>query len=176
MAKTEGKTPTTPQAPGHATVTHGSVTLTVPEHVKPPENAANLSAEEVKRIAKVPLGIGLACAQAADAGEKAGDKFTWPGGVTPSSLRSNGRRAEDVDGVIHDIEVILATVKKSNLIFDAIAWDQLRAVNDQVKAQSKRNPELLAIFSQLIDYLSKGPKASVGGGAPAPAPGATVTK
>ena len=165
MSKPEAKPHTDPNT---ATVTHGSVTLSLPVHVNPPEKAFKMTAEEVKRIPKVQLGIGLACAQAADSGEKAGAKFTWPAGVTPASLRSKGQRAEDVDNVINDVEVILAGMKKANLLFDADAWDELRQVNDQVKAQGKRNPELLTIFKPLVEYLAKAPRT--------PAPVAPATE
>ena len=69
------------------------------------------------------------------------------------------KRAEDIDNIIIDIEVILQTVKQANLLFDAQAWDYLRQINDQVKAQAKRKPEPQAIFKQLIDYLARGPRA-----------------
>ncbi len=51
-------------------------------------------------------------------------------------------------------------VKQGNLIKDADAWDKLRAINDQVKAQAKRNPELLTVFADLIGYMSKGPRTA----------------
>ena len=111
------------------------------------------------RIPKTPLGIGLISSQVAGILEKDDGGFTLPKGVTATSLRTKGQRAEDIDGVIADLEVVLQTLKQANLLFDAEAWDHLRAVNDQVKAQSKRDKKLLAVFRPLIDFLAKGPRA-----------------
>lgn len=138
------------------TITHGSVTITIASHLAPPEKAGKLSPEEVQRIPNPPHGIGLVCHQTAEAIEKAGSKFMLPEGVTAGVLRESGQRAEDIDGVIVDLEVILATLKQANLLFDAGAWSVLRKVNDQVKPQAKGNPELLAIFKQLVEFLAKG--------------------
>ena len=73
-----------------------------------------------------------------------------------------GDRAEAIDLVINDMEVVLQTLKQANLIFDAEAYEQLRKVNDQVKAQGKHDPELLTIFKDVIDYFARGPRAPKG--------------
>jgi hypothetical protein len=154
-----------------AEVKHGTVSVTVADALAPPPKAGNLSAEEVKRLPKARRGIGLACEQTADAIEKLGPKFTLPAGVTAASLRTMGSRAEDIDQVITDLEVVLATLKQANLMFDAEAWEQIRKVNDQVKAQAKHDPELLAPFKALVDYFARGHHAQVAAPAPAvPAP------
>ena len=144
--------------PGDAKLSHGSVTVIIPGYLTPPEAAGKMSPDEVKRTPKVPHGIGLICSQTADGIEKAGDKFVVPGKITATTLRASGTKAEDIDNIILDVEVILQTLKQANLLFDADAWDKLREINDQVKTQAKRNPELLVIFKPLIDFLAKGPR------------------
>lgn len=47
--------------------------------------------------------------------EKSGAKFTPPAGVTPASLRASGKRAEGIDQVILDLEVVLNKLKRANL-------------------------------------------------------------
>jgi len=96
--------------------------------------------------------------KAADAMRKAGKRFSPPVGVTPESISAAGDRAEDIDLVINDMEVVLQIAKQANLLFDAEAYEQLRKVNDQVKAQGKHDPELLAIFKEVIDYFARGPR------------------
>ena len=136
-----------------AEVKHGSVTVVVPDHLAPPERAGKLSVEEVRRLPKARLGLGLACAQASDSIVKAGDRFVLPAGVTAESLESAGSKAEEIDSVINDLEVALDTLKQANLLFDADAWEQLRRVNDQLKAQAKHDPSLEAVFAPLLTYF-----------------------
>jgi hypothetical protein len=47
-----------------------------------------------------------------------------------------------------------------NLLFDADAWEQIRKMNDQVKAQGKHDPELMVMFKPLLDFFARGPRAS----------------
>jgi hypothetical protein len=141
------------------TIKHGAVSVSIPNNLAPPTKAGKMSPEEVRVIPKPPLGIGLVCDQTATAMGKAADKFMAPAGVTPEKLRTVGTRAEEIDDIIRDVEVILETIKQANLLFDAEAWDVLRSVNDQLKAQAKRNPELLKIFDSLVSFLAKGPRA-----------------
>ena len=141
------------------TLTHGTVAVVIPEHLAVPKEAGHLSPAEVKRIARAPHGIGLIADQVADVAAKMGDGFDLPRGVTPETLRAKGKRAEDIDNVILDVEVILEQLKQANLLFDADAWAELRKVNDQVKAQGKHNKQVLAAFAPLVEFMSKGPKA-----------------
>ncbi|MBI5498170.1 MAG: hypothetical protein HY904_24420 [Deltaproteobacteria bacterium] len=152
-----------------AQIKMGTVSLTVPDHIAPPEKAGNMTEVEVSRIAKAPRGLGLVAAACADTMEKLaeeGNSFSVPG-VTPAEVRKGGAASEDVDLAIIDIESMLNRFKQANLLFDARAYDLLRQINDQVNAQSKRNPELLERFSVLVAYFKKkrggGGKA---GGAP----------
>ena len=78
----------------------------------------------------------MVCDAPADALEKSGTKFAAPAGVTPASLRALGKRAEEIDQVILDLDVVLGKLKQANLLFDAEAWEQIRKTNDQVKVQS----------------------------------------
>lgn len=143
-------------------IEYGSIVVTVPDALDPPEKAGKMAPVEVSRIPKAPRGLGLVCDKAAAAIKKAGDKFTPPPGVTPDSIAAAGQKAEDVDLVIGDLEVVTQIMKQANLIFDAEAWEQLRKLNDQVKAQGKHNPELLTMFKDVIDYFARGPRRPKG--------------
>jgi hypothetical protein len=151
-----------------AEITHGTITIQVPDELAPPEQAGKLSPEQVARIPRAPRGIGLMCMQAADAAEKAGNKFALPPGVTPDSLRAAGQRADLIDQLLLDIDVVKQILQQANLLFDAEAWEQIRKVNDQVKAQAKHDPALAVMFQQLLESLAKGPRAPKGGGGGAP--------
>ncbi len=139
-------------------IEHGTVRVLFDDFLKPPEQAGKLSPAEVARIPKTPRGIGLVCYQAADVIEKGGAKFTPPRDVTPQSLRDAGRRAEEIDTVIVDLEVVLGILKQGNLLFDAGAWEQIRKVNDQVKVQMKHDPEIASMFKPVLDFFAKGPR------------------
>jgi hypothetical protein len=139
-------------------IKHGHISVTIPDELDPPDKAGKMTPEEVSRIPKAPRGLGLACEKAADAIKKAGKKFAPPPGVTPEGIVTAGNRAEDIDLVINDMEVVLQTAKQANLLFDADAYEQLRKVNDQVKVQGKHDPELLMIFKDVIDYFARGPR------------------
>lgn len=145
-------------------IKHGHISVTIPDELDPPEKAGKMTPEEVSRIPKAPRGLGLACEKAAAAIKKAGKKFTAPAGITPDGLVAAGDRAEGIDLVINDMEVVLQVAKQANLLFDADAYEQLRKVNDQVKAQGKHDPELLTIFKDIIDYFARGPRTPKGGG------------
>ena len=121
----------------------------------PPDEAGSLSAAEVARIPRAPRAVGTLCELAADAIERAGKAFQPPAGVTPDSLRKAGERADGMDLVIHDIEVLLNRYKQGNLLVDAQAYSIVRQVNDQVKAQAKLNPELSHFFAQLLQAFAK---------------------
>lgn len=149
-----------------ADVQHGTVTVKIADEFAPPPEAGNLGPEEVRRIAKAPRGIGLICDAAADAVEKAGTRFSPPSGVTPASLRTAGKRAEGIDQVILDLEVVLNRLKQANLLFDAEAWEEIRKMNDQVKAQGKHDPEILVMFKPVLDFFVRGPRTS----SPVPSP------
>lgn len=136
-------------------IQHGTVSVSIPDEFAMPAEAGNLSSEEVRRIAKAPRGIGLACDAAADALEKSGIKFVPPAGVNPASLRTLGKRAEGIDQVIFDVDVVLNKLKQANLLFDAEAWEQLRKLNDQVKAQGKHDPEVLVMFKSVLDFFAR---------------------
>ncbi len=153
-----------------ADIRHGTVTVTIADEFMPPPEAGNLGPDEVRRIAKAPRGLGLICDVAADAMEKVGASFTPPSGVTPATLRTLGKRAEGIDQVILDLEVVLNKLKQANLLFDAEAWEQVRKMNDQVKVQGKHDPEFLVMFKPLLDFFARGPRAPVPVPAPAPQP------
>jgi hypothetical protein len=99
------------------------VTVAIADELAPPAEAGNLGPDEVRRIAKAPRGIGLICDGTADAMEKSGARIAPPAGVTPASLRAMGKRAEGIDQVILDLDVVLNKLKQANLLFDAEAWE-----------------------------------------------------
>ena len=134
----------------------------------------NLGPDEVRRIAKPPRGIGLICDATADGVEKSGAKFAPPAGVTATTLRALGKRAEGIDQVILDLEVVLNKLKQANLLFDAEAWEQIRKTNDQVKAQGNHDPEVLVMFKPLLGFFARGPRPSAP--VPSPAPQATAAQ
>lgn len=152
-----------------AEVKHGTVSVTIADELAPPPQAGKLTAEEVKRMPKSRRGIGLVCEQAAVAITKSAGAFTPPGGVTAESLLAVGKRAEDIDQVILDLEVVLATLKQANLIFDAEAWEQVRKVNDQVKTQAKHDASLLTRFQTLVDFFARHHVAAAAAEVAAPA-------
>src|SRR5690606_21448780 len=114
-----------------ADVKHGTVTVTVPDPLAPPERAGKLSPEEVQRLPKARRGLGVLGLHVADAIDKLGSAFIPPAGVTAEGVLAACQRAEDIDQVITDLDVILARFKQANLIWDAEAWEMLRKVNDQ---------------------------------------------
>lgn len=154
------------------TVKYGTVSITVPDHLVPPEEAGSLSPVEVSRIPRAPRAVGTLCDLAADGIERAGKAFQAPAGVTPDSLRKAGERADGMDLVIHDLEVLLNRYKQGNLLVDAAAYAIVRQINDQIKAQSKQNPELTQFFAQLLQAMVK-LRGTREEHAPAPAPAPT---
>jgi hypothetical protein len=81
-----------------------------------------------------------------------------------------GGRAEGIDQVLTDLEVVMSKLRQANLLFDAAAWEQIRKMNDQVKAQGKHDPELLVMFKPLLEFFARGPRE------PAPAPQETAAR
>lgn len=138
-----------------AELKHGTVSIQIPDHLTPPEEAGRLSPREVKRTMRTPRGVGLACTHAADAMTKAQGRFVAPSGITPETLLTAAARADGMDQVVLDCEVLLRTLKQANLLVDAAAYEQLRKVNDQLKAQAKYAPELRAVFRPVLDYFAR---------------------
>ena len=62
-----------------------------------------------------------------------------PRGITAEGLREAGARAEDVDTVIDNLEVVLNTLKQANLIFDGEAYGMLLRLNERVRSARKQN-------------------------------------
>ena len=132
----------------------GKTTIEIADHIYPPAKAGTMSADDLKRIPKARTGVGAVCDGAADAIEQLEGEFTAPKSVTSKSLREAGRKAEDVDAVVNDVEQMLAKLKQANLIFDAEALELLGSLNDQVKAQGKRNERVRLAFSGLTAYFA----------------------
>lgn len=135
-----------------AELKHGRVTVQIPDDITIPPQAGMLSESEVRAIPKARLGLGQACADAATAWQSI-PSFVVPG-VTPEVLIEKGKVAETIDGLVNELEVTLNKLKQANLLLDAPAWELLRKVNDQVKAQGKHNPELQRIFKELSKFMN----------------------
>ena len=136
-------------------ITHGEVTVGIPDELPIPAEAGTLSPAEVVAIPKPPRGIGAAAAATAEAARKAGGNFVMPAGVTPEALEKAGEDAEQIDGVIASLEVVLNKLKQANFLLDGKAWELLRKVNDQVNAQGKTSPEVLVMFAPLVKYMAQ---------------------
>jgi hypothetical protein len=134
---------------------HGTATLQLPEMFPLPEKAGKMDPLEVSRIAKVPTGIGRVCDHAADALEKTQDKFPFPDGVTPKSLREAGQRADKIEQVLQDIEVLTSSLRQAALLYKAEAFEQVSRVNDLAKAYGKRNREYWSIFGLIHAFFKK---------------------
>jgi argonaute-like protein implicated in RNA metabolism and viral defense len=94
--------------------------------------------------------------------EKSGADFSVPG-VSAADLRRAGEKADQWDEVVSDIELALRTAKQANLLDDAEAYNMLRKVNNQVKAQEAFNPKLKERFGTVVEYFSR--RSSKTGGA-----------
>jgi hypothetical protein len=138
-----------------AEIKYGTVTVTIDDALKPPDDAGHLDAKAVQGLAKARHGVGLVCESAAESMVKAGGPLSVPPTLTADALRKAGVRAEQIDQVIRDLDVVRNTLQQANLLFDAEAHIMLGRLNDQVKAQSKDNPALLDMFSMLTTYFAR---------------------
>jgi hypothetical protein len=137
-----------------AEVKHGSVTVTLPDPLSPPPEAGKMTPEQVQRLPKARRGLGLLGQHVADAINKLGPSFILPAGVTVEILVAACERAEGADQVITDLDVVTTRMKQANLLWDAAAWELFLKINDQVKAQSKHDPEIAKAFAVLIEFMS----------------------
>jgi hypothetical protein len=133
---------------------HGSLTLTVDDSVVFSKEAGTLSAKEVARLAKAPPGALPLCEDAASAIEKAGGSFAVPPGVTPQSLRQTAARAQKLELMQKDAEVVVARLRQQAMLEKADAYEQVRKVNDAVKAQGKHNREVRTLFGRVLAFFS----------------------
>jgi hypothetical protein len=136
-----------------AELKYAHITVTIPDHILIPPEAGDLSDEEIQRIPKARRGLGAASEQAAACLETAGPTFVVPD-ITPAGLRSKGAMADDIDMVIAEVEGLLHKLKQANLLLDAAAWEDLRKLNDFVKAQGKHKPSVLVQFRPLTEFMS----------------------
>lgn len=137
-------------------ITVGTVTIGLPDNLEIDPRAGKLSDEEQSRVVRARKGLGLACDLTAAAMEKAAGTFVVPG-VDPEGLRIKGDTAETFDQVIEDLEIALHTIKQGNLIADESAFNDLRKVNNQVKAQEDFEPAIKERFTSVIEYFQRKP-------------------
>lgn len=143
-----------------AELTEGTVRVSIPEGIEIPERAGSLSTEEVRSYPNPRPGLGLVAAQTATEMEKSG--FEVPG-VTAEELRRRGGMAEEIDEVIHDVELLLTKLKQANTMIDAEAYNLLRRVNDQVKSAAKFDASVKDRFSAITSYFGRSKRS---GGSP----------
>ena len=87
------------------------------------------------------------------------DKLTVRG-VNADELMSMGRQADDIDGVIADLETALMTLKQANRIIDSKTHDELRKVLAYVRGTEKFEPAVAELVPQLIQYFANERAAS----------------
>ena len=133
-------------------ITVGTVTVVLPANLEINPRAGKLSDEEQLKIVKARKGLGLACDLTAAAMEKSAGTFVVPG-VDPEALSIRGDNAETFDQVIEDLEIIKRTIKQGNLLADELAFNDLRKVNNQVKAQEDFEPAIKERFASVIEYF-----------------------
>lgn len=137
-----------------ALITHGTVTVDIPDNDPLPPKAGKLSKEDIQNLPPPPRITGRVCIQAADAIDRAGTAFSPPPGVTIASLRAAGESVENIDKRILDMEVMRRKLLQANRIIGTEAWKQVRQVNDAMKAQMKHDPGLALIFQRVLDAFA----------------------
>ena len=135
-------------------LTVGTVTIVLPSNIDLDPRAGKMSDEDVRGIVRSRKGLGLTCDLTAVAMEKSAGDFVVPG-VDPVAIRIKGDAAETFDQVIEDIEIALNTVKQGNLLADEAAFNELRKVNNQVKAQVDFMPDIKDRFNAVIEYFKR---------------------
>ena len=135
-------------------ITVGTVTVVLPDNLEIDPRAGKLSDEEQLKILKARKGLGLACDLTAAAMEKSAGTFVVPG-VDPEALRIRGDIAETFDQVIEDLEIVKRTIKQGNLLADELAFNDLRKINNQVKAQDDFEPAIRERFASVIEYFQR---------------------
>lgn len=135
---------------------HGVVSLKYPDTFTVPAEAGTLSPEAARRLPKARRGVGLACEMTAQAMQKFPDKLAVAG-VVPSELAEAGRAAEEIDGVIADLDAALNYFKQANLLLDAKAHTELRKVLAHLRSHEKFDPKLADLVPHLVTYFANAP-------------------
>lgn len=136
-----------------AEIKQGTVTVVLPDDIRIPEQAGDLTSKDMQRLAKARRGVGLTCEVTAVAIEKDPARLAIPG-VDSATLRAAGKAAEDIDLYITDLEVILGRLKQANLLLDAEAHLMLRKCLAHVRSQEKFDAQLSALVPQLETYFA----------------------
>lgn len=138
-----------------STLKYGMVTADLKDGMEVPEQAGKMTPAEVLRLAKGPRGVGMRCEQVIDVIENLGDTFTMPPQVTPTTLRRAATQAEAFEDLLRDLTTLTDTVRQASLLHNADAYEQLRKVNDQVKAQGKYDDRIKTAFADLTKFFAR---------------------
>jgi siderophore synthetase component len=142
-----------------ATLTHGVITVTIPDNLTPHEQAGQLTAKDMQRLAKAPRDVGGGCEDAAaELEESLKDPATAlpvSAHITPDALRLAAAKADDTDKIIQNLEYMLSLFKQSNLLHDADAWKLLREVNDAIQSRAKHDPDVLKRFASTVRFFKR---------------------
>jgi hypothetical protein len=130
----------------------GSVVIELPSHIEILPEAGKLTPEQQRSMEKPRRGLGLACEQTAAAMQKDPERLAVPN-LKPEQLIEYGKQAEDIDGVIIDLEVLLGVLRQNNLLLDSRAHKALRQV--LAWAMEKFDPKLSSLVPHLIAYFAK---------------------
>jgi hypothetical protein len=137
-----------------ASLKQGSVVIELPSHIEILPEAGKLSPEQQRAMEKPRRGLGLTCEQTAAAMEKDPKRLAVPD-LTAGQLLEYGKQAEDIDGVIIDLEVLLGVLRQNNLLLDSRAHKALRQVLAWVRAMEKFDPKVVSLVPHLIAYFSR---------------------
>lgn len=146
-----------------ADITHGTIILTIPDLLTPPQEAGKLTSKQMQKIVKPPKGIGRVCIQAADAIDKAGARFSPPPGVTAGAILDAGMRADTIDQFVLDLDVLRERMRQAQLIFNAEAYLMARKMNRAIKAQMGFDAAVGLMFQKVLDAFAVFARATVNG-------------
>ncbi|HUT77106.1 MAG TPA: hypothetical protein VM285_05435, partial [Polyangia bacterium] len=118
-----------------AEMKHGTVSLTIADHIQLPPEAGDLTAKDLARIEKARRGVGVTAQLTAEAARK--HPQILPDDVTPDELEAQGRQADDIDLAISDVEALLGRLKQANVMIDGKANEMLRKVLAHVRSKEK---------------------------------------
>ena len=121
-----------------------------------PEKAGHLTPVDAARLPKPRRSVGSTAMSTADAIRRHSDRLTVPG-VTADALEAAARAADEIDGVVADIEALHVVLKQANLLLDAEAHTLLRRVLAHVRSAEKFDPRITDLVPSLVRYFENAP-------------------